>query len=94
MEKLQSPAYIWLWKRVQELEQFGDGIVTAKTVMALLEVAEPHYTRQLRPVALPTIRIETSPEIIRHTESILIQELITSSYAKDEQSIKENITDS
>lgn len=77
MEKIQSPAYRWLWQRIQELEQYGEGILSGESVMAILAVSEPHYTRQLRPIARPTIRLEKFQEILKHTESILFQELTT-----------------
>lgn len=76
MDKVQSPAYRWLWCRIKELEEYGEGIVDSHAIMAILLVAEPHYMRQLRPVAVPTIKIKNNKAIIRHIEDILNQELI------------------
>jgi DNA primase len=76
MDKLQSPAYRWLWCRIKELEEYGEGIVNSHAIMALLLVAEPHYLRQLRPIAVPTIKIKNNKAIIRHIEDVLNQELL------------------
>jgi hypothetical protein len=76
MDKLQSPAYRWLWCRLKELEEYGQGVLTPQSVMAILLVAEPHYMRQLRAVAVPTIKIKNNRAIIRHIEDTLSEEIL------------------
>lgn len=76
MDKLQSPAYRWLWGRLKELEEYGEGMLTPQSVMAILLVAEPHYMRQLRAVAVPTIKIKNNRAIIRHIEDTLSEEIL------------------
>ena len=72
--KVQSPAYKWLATRIEDIEKQID-TVTPDHVMAVLLASEPHYLRQLRPVAVPTIKIDKSPGILRHIEDTLCKEL-------------------
>jgi DNA primase len=77
MEDLQSPAHRWLWQRLVELQNFQKDPVSPSSVMAILAVCEPHYTRQLRPLAVPTIKLKNNAGILSHTESVLKTALTT-----------------
>jgi hypothetical protein len=78
MSKIHSPAYRWLWQRIKELDQHSDYHSLKHSIMAILCVCEPYYTRQLRPIIVPTISIKPEPGIINHITSILEQELLIS----------------
>lgn len=75
MDKLQTPSHRWLWQRISEIEKHDSRPLEAETVMAILAVCEPHYTRQLRPVAVPTIKVLNNPGILSHIQQTLEQEL-------------------
>lgn len=75
MDMLQFPSYRWLWRRLQELEESSAVDLTPHSVMAVLAVAEPHYTRQLRPLAVPTIKVCRDPGILRHIEDVMCSSL-------------------
>lgn len=75
MNLLQSPSHRWLWQRIAEIEQYDSRPLSPETVMAILAVCEPHYTRQLRPVAVPTIKILHNDGILKHIQKTLNQEL-------------------
>jgi len=79
-EKIHSPALRWLCKRIDELEAFSANPISASELMAILLVAEPHYTTQLRPIAVPTIKIDKSSGVLRHIEDILCSEIVTVSH--------------
>lgn len=69
-DTLRSPSHVWLWARLQELEQFlPDWDKFA--VMAVLLAAEPHYLRALRPLVAPTIRLKNQDGILSHIEAVL-----------------------
>lgn len=76
MDKIQAPAYRWLWQRIKEINQYSDHRSLSHVVMAILCVCEPHYTRQLRPIAMPTISLNLEPGIISHITNVLNQELV------------------
>lgn len=73
--KIQSPAYRWLASRIDELEK-ESGTINPEYLMAVLLASEPHYLRQLRSIAVPTIKIDKTPGILRHIEDTLCKELI------------------
>jgi DNA primase len=76
MEDLQSPAHRWLWKRLLEIEEhFGESF-SPQVVMAILAVCEPHYTRQLRALAVPTVKLKNNPGILNHIQSIMATKLV------------------
>jgi DNA primase len=77
MSKLQSPAHRWLWQRLLELEKHQTEPFGPHSVMAVLAVCEPHYTRQLRSLAVPTIRLKTNDGILNHIESVMDTSLVT-----------------
>lgn len=84
--KLQSPAYKWLAARLDDIEAQA-ATVTPEIVMAILLSSEPHYLRQLRPVAVPTIKIDKSPGILRHIEDTLCKELTFDHGNQDESEV-------
>ena len=59
-----------------EIEEFCDGTDMVKSLLAIYCVAEPHYTRQLRPIAMPTIKIHQDSGIMSHIKNVLSQELV------------------
>lgn len=82
MLKIESPAHRWLWQRIVEIESHcngngnGNGMDMASVILAIYCVAEPHYVRQLRPIAKPTIKIVKNEGIMKHIKQVLSQELI------------------
>lgn len=68
MDRLQSPSHRWLWQRISELEEHDTRPLEAETVMAVLAVCEPYYTRQLRPIAVPTIKVLNNSGILKHIQ--------------------------
>lgn len=74
LDSLETPSYLWLWNRIKELESVCDS-VTPGMVMSLLAVCEPQYTRILRPIAVPTIKLIEEDGILDHAESVLLQRL-------------------
>jgi DNA primase len=76
MEKLQSPAHKWLWQRILDIESCYSHDDILPVLMGLYCVCEPHYTRQLRSIAQPTIKVRKDPGIMDHIYKTLSQELI------------------
>jgi DNA primase len=76
MGRLQSPAHRWLWQRVLDIESCCQGPDILNVLMGLYCVCEPHYTRQLRSIAQPTINVRKDEGIMNHISKILSQELI------------------
>lgn len=76
MSYLQGPAHIWLWNRLVELDQYSRNF-DAEIVMAILSVCEPHYTRTLRSIAVPTIKIAIYDGMIEHAERVLLSTIET-----------------
>lgn len=75
MPKIQSPAYRWLWQRIKDHEEYSPEASLPHVLMAILCVAEPYYTRQLRSIVVPTINLRKDQGIINHISDILNQEL-------------------
>jgi len=71
MENLDGPSHVWLWNRLSELESHALGL-TPSLVMAILAVCEPHYTRTLRSIAIPTIKVIQEDGIMEHAEKVLL----------------------
>lgn len=76
MSKIESPAYRWLWQRILEIEAHYDSTDIVSIITAIYCVAEPHYVRQLRSVAKPTIKVVQNQGIMDHLKRVLSQELI------------------
>ena len=74
MSNLEGPSHLWLWNRIEEIESYS-GELTLDILMALLVVCEPQYTRSLRPIISPTIKLERGDGILNHAESVLTQAL-------------------
>lgn len=77
MPLLQGPSHLWLWNRIDELEKLG-AAVTPEMVMAVLAVCEPQYTRTLRPIVMPTIKMIREDGILDHAERVLSSSIQTS----------------
>jgi DNA primase len=75
MDRLQSPSHRWLWQRINELEEHDTRPLEPEAVMAVLAVCEPYYTRQLRPIAVPTIKVLNNSGILKHIQKTLSEEL-------------------
>ena len=76
MNKLQSPAHRWLWQRILDIEGCYTEADILPVLMGLYCVCEPHYTRQLRSIAQPTIKVHKDQGIMDHIHKVLSQELI------------------
>jgi DNA primase len=77
MAHLQGPSHLWLWNRLQELEAISDNL-TVDMVLAILVVCEPQYSRTLRPIAMPTIKMTMQDGILEHAEHVLSSSIQTS----------------
>jgi len=75
MDNLLNPDMIWLWNRINELEEVSSVDCTPYSVMAVLSAAEPRYLQKLRPLARPTIQIDDSPGVLVHIEDMMMQKL-------------------
>lgn len=80
MDKIQSPIYRWAWSRVREIEEVSTGTTIKDVLTAVLIVSEPHYTRQLRPIIRPTIKVTKNIAIMEHIKYVLSQELVVSDF--------------
>jgi len=76
MNNLDGPSHIWLWNRLLELEQYTK-LFDHVMVMAVLAVCEPHYTRALRSIVVPTIKVIEGDGIMDHAEKVLIRGIET-----------------
>jgi DNA primase len=75
MDRIESPAYRWLWQRIKEINEYSLDQSLLHMIMAVLCVCEPYYTRQLRSIVMPTINLSDEPGIISHISNVLNQEL-------------------
>lgn len=73
-KRLVVPDMIWLWNRIEELEQNSSVDCTPSSVMAVLAVSEPRYMQKLRPIARPTIAIDESPMVLAHIEDVVMSD--------------------
>ena len=74
MDYLTFPESIWLWRRIDELEQYSEDL-DPYHLMAILVVSENQYIERLRPLLKPTIEINCDPMAVSHTEEILCMNL-------------------
>jgi DNA primase len=74
MAHLERPSHVWLWNRLVEIECYAS-ILTPELVLALLAVCEPHYTRTLRAIAVPTIKVIQEDGIVEHAQKVLTSTL-------------------
>ena len=74
MDKLCTPSLIWLWHRIQELNDICDTEILANGLMAVLITAEPYYMQQLRSIAVPTIAIDDDEMSVAHIEEVMIKD--------------------
>jgi DNA primase len=70
MDKLQGPSHLWLWNRIVELENYAES-VTVDMLMVFLVICEPQYTRSLRAIISPTIKLQANEGILCHAEQVL-----------------------
>lgn len=76
MRHLDGPSHIWLWNRLLELEEHM-GLLQPDAIMAVLAVCEPHYTRTLRSIVVPTIKVIEEDGIMDHAEKVLLSSIKT-----------------
>ena len=76
MPLLKTPAMIWLYNRILEVEDCCQADQLSVAIKAILSVAEPHYLQTLRPIAVPTINIVDQSMVIAHIEDILTKEYV------------------
>jgi DNA primase len=77
MGSLEGPSHVWLWNRLAELESHALRL-TPDLVLAVLAVCEPHYTRTLRSIAVPTIKVLQEDGILEHAGKVLMSSTKTS----------------
>lgn len=71
MERLHYPQMKWLWRRLQEIQQFLGDAFDPQAVLAILNVAEPIYMQTLRPIVSPSISIADDEMSVAHIEEIM-----------------------
>ena len=75
MENICTPGVLWLWKRIQELEECCSVDLTPHSVMAVVCAAEPHFLQQLRTVVQPNVIIDDSEGVLTHITGIMEKEI-------------------
>lgn len=75
MENLHFPEMKWLWNRVLEAEEFCSDTPLSQVLAAMLLVAEPQYLQQLRPIIVPTIKVDSSSMVLKHIEDVMIKQV-------------------
>lgn len=70
MNYVRDGYHAWLWDRIQELETLGVE-VDIDSLKVILAVSEPDYVRGIRPLLMPTIRLQSSDGILDHAERVL-----------------------
>lgn len=70
MSRLDSGPHVWLWSRIVELQNLG-ATVSVDVLKIILAVAEPDYVKPVRPLLMPTIKLQSSDGILDHAERIL-----------------------
>lgn len=75
MDKVDSPSLRWLWQRIKEAHEYCPEVDLCHSLMAILSVSEPYYTRQLRSILVPTIQLQAETGIISHITRVMNQEL-------------------
>ena len=73
MKYLRAGYHTWLWERIKELEALHAPVDT-EMLKIILAVAEPDYVRTVRPLLMPTIRLQLSDGILDHAERVLVSE--------------------
>lgn len=78
MNKLETPSYRWLWKRILEIEIYAPELNLRLVLLSVLVVSEPHYVRQLRPILNPTVNLSKQPGIMDHIRLAMANTMTTS----------------
>ena len=77
MDQLYSPALIWLWNRIVELEDISKPESLKENLMAILCVADLNHVHDLRNVIVPTIAVEDNELSISHIELVMMKNVPT-----------------
>lgn len=75
MENLYYPQMKWLWRRLQEIQQFVGNDFCHHSVLAVLGAAEPIYMQTLRPIVKPSISIDDNEMSIAHLEEVMMKKV-------------------
>ena len=76
MDQLHLPETKWLWRRLQELEQFIGPEFCRQSVLAILCIAESVYMNSLRSLANPTISVDDDELSIAHIEEVMMKSAV------------------
>ena len=76
MGYISSPAYLWLWHRIMEIESHCSYDNMSSSLAAVLAVSEPYYMQQFRPIIKPTIRLTFNQGILDHVSNVLTREFL------------------
>lgn len=74
LDLVQLPIHKWLRDRISDIERHDTRALLPETLMALLLVSEPHYTRQLRPIIVPTIKMSCNDGTLNHITKVIKEE--------------------
>ena len=83
MDKLHYPQMKWLWRRLQEVQQFFGDDFSHDYVMSVVGSAEPIYMQTLRPIIKPSINVDDDEMSIAHLEEVMTKE-IENTYTDEE----------
>lgn len=75
MDRLYSPAMLWLWNRIVELEQFCEPEALRDNVAAILCVADLNHVNDLRAIINPTITMDDNEMSIAHIETVMLKDV-------------------
>ena len=76
MDRLHLPETKWLWRRLQELEQYIGPDFCSHSVLAILCIAESVYMNSLRSLANPTIAVDDDELSIAHIEEVMMKSVV------------------
>ena len=75
METVSHPPYLWLAKRLEELQNHCEADLTPHSIMAVVAAAEPHFLHQLRTVVRPNVAVDDSEGVLKHLYGTLTKNL-------------------
>lgn len=73
MDKLHYPNMIWLWNRIKEFQENSVIDSLDLGIIAIIASAESHYLQSLRPILVPTVRVDDESMVIAHLEDIMMK---------------------
>ena len=73
-ENLVFPETIWLWKRIQELQEICSEDLLLNSLKAVVSVSEPAYISKVRSILTPSFSVENDELSIMHIEDILMED--------------------